>query len=77
MMPGTSGASLATKLRAQAPGLPILFISGFTNAEIDDWHSDERTLYLAKPFRGHEVVSRVETLLKYDNSAPLKVATKN
>ena len=77
MMPGTSGASLATKLRTQAPGLPILFISGFTNAEIDDWHSDERTLYLAKPFRGHEVVSRVETLLKYDNSTPLKVATKN
>ena len=74
MMPGTSGARLATKLRTQAPDLPILFISGFTNAEIDDWQSDGRTRYLAKPFRGHEVVTRVEALLKSEASPQSKAA---
>ncbi|NKB98306.1 MAG: response regulator [Pseudomonadales bacterium] len=63
IMPGTSGSNLAAKLRSQAPNLPILFISGFTNAELDHWQTDERTLFLAKPFRGTEVVQRVELLL--------------
>lgn len=66
-MPGISGADLIRDLRNQAPDLPVLFISGFTNEELDAWGSDQHTNYLAKPFRGEEVVARVETLLSSAN----------
>ncbi len=67
IMPGISGADLIRDLRNQAPDLPVLFISGFTNEELDAWGSDQHTNYLAKPFRGEEVVARVETLLSSAN----------
>ena len=63
VMPGMSGADLVRKLRQGAPYLPVLFISGFTNEELDSWATDEYTSYLAKPFRGEEVVRRVQMLL--------------
>jgi CheY-like chemotaxis protein len=64
VMPGMSGADLVRKMRQRAPHLPVLFISGFTNDELDSWTTDESTSYLAKPFRGEEVVRRVQTLLE-------------
>ena len=63
VMPDISGASLIRDLREQAPDLPALFISGFTNQELDEWQADDITAYLAKPFRGEEVVARVRSLL--------------
>ena len=63
VMPGISGADLMRDLRKLAPDLPVLFISGFTNDQLEDWGPDEQTSYLAKPFRGEEVVARVGTLL--------------
>lgn len=64
VMPGISGAELVSKLRLTAPNLPVLFISGFTNEELDSWATDDCTNYLAKPFRGEEVVRRVQALLE-------------
>jgi len=64
VMPGLSGAELVRKLRETAPHLPVLFISGFTNEELDSWATDDYTSYLAKPFRGEEVVRRVQALLE-------------
>jgi two-component system cell cycle sensor histidine kinase/response regulator CckA len=63
VMPGISGADLVRSLREQAPNLPVLFISGFTNDELENWRPDKYTSYLAKPFRGEEIIARVGTLL--------------
>ncbi len=63
VMPGITGANLVRELRLRAPQLPVLFISGFTDDALDDWTPDEMTNYLAKPFRGEEVVARVGELL--------------
>ncbi len=63
VMPSVSGADLIRRLRRRAPDLPVLFISGFTDQELDDWKPDDTTTYLAKPFRSEEIVSRVDSLL--------------
>ena len=68
VMPGTSGNELIRTLRERAPDLPVLFVSGFSDGELDSWASDEHTQYLAKPFRPEEVVARAEALLRV--SAP-------
>jgi PAS domain S-box-containing protein len=63
VMPGESGAHFVSEIRKRAPELPVLFISGFSNEELNTWEQNDITNYLAKPFRGEEVVSRVESLL--------------
>jgi len=63
VMPSISGAEIVRRLRDKAPALPVLFISGFTNDELDAWELDTHTSFLAKPFRGEEVVTRVQALL--------------
>ena len=64
VMPGIAGTEFVKDLRLQAPNLPVLYISGFTNEALDDWIPDEQNSYLAKPFRGEEIVARVSALLK-------------
>ncbi len=63
VMPNHSGADIAEKMRYTQPTLPVIFISGYTAAELDSWQQDDITQFLAKPFRGHEVVSKVEGLI--------------
>ncbi len=63
VMPNISGAEIANRFRSQAPELPVLFISGFTDQELDNWDPDDHTAYLAKPFRSEEIVYRVDSLL--------------
>ena len=62
VMDGINGSELAEELRRRAPQLPVLFISSFPKEDVSDWTSDRYTSYLAKPFRGEEVVNRVTTL---------------
>lgn len=68
VMPSISGTELVRSLRTRAPQLPVLFISGFTNEQLDSWQNDQFTSYLAKPFRGEEVVRRVQQLLESTHS---------
>lgn len=63
VMPKLSGADLVRRLRKQNTTLPVLFVSGFTNDELDEWQQDEYTSFLAKPFRGDEILTRVEQLI--------------
>jgi FixJ family two-component response regulator len=59
-MPGLSGDELAQRMRARAPHLPVVFISGYT----DDVRPE--TLpgrLLLKPFRSRDVVSLVAEVL--------------
>ena len=60
VMPGMNGRALADHLVAQRPGLPVLFVSGYTDDDVlrKGITTDERTL-LAKPFTSLELARRV------------------
>lgn len=64
MMPGMDGLTLAERLRARRPDLPILFVSGYAP---DDALAVRLALpatgYLAKPFTGDEVARAVREVL--------------
>jgi PAS domain S-box-containing protein len=64
VMPGMSGPELAERLRAAQPGLPVVFMSGYT----DDVLADEvlalpRTCFLRKPFGGRDLVAAARNAL--------------
>ncbi len=65
VMPGMSGLELAEKIRAQRPGLPILFMSGYVDTHLagSDGGSPALNL-LAKPFRPAELRRRVREILE-------------
>ena len=64
IMPGTDGADLATTMRHVEPDLPVMFISGYSQEQHEQWQTSNNTLFLAKPFRAEEIIDRVETLLR-------------
>jgi PAS domain S-box-containing protein len=49
VMPIVGGVEMVAALRAQRPGLPVVFVSGYT-AEEQDLSVDERTTFLIKPY---------------------------
>ena len=60
IMPGMSGAEVAREIRKKNPGLPILFISGYSETEAIKRTAPDAPL-LAKPFRAdalHKAVRR-------------------
>jgi CheY-like chemotaxis protein len=60
IMPGVGGRQLADALTRERPGLPVLYVSGYTDdrALMNELASGERTL-LAKPFTSLELARRV------------------
>ena len=64
-LPGRNGCELANELTRKRPGLPCLFISGYTGAEVCRAYgiSISDVHFLAKPFDPHEMVDRVLHLL--------------
>jgi CheY-like chemotaxis protein len=64
MMPGLSGAEVCERVRAERPGLPTLFISGFyPEAVFPDQRLPEGAAFLAKPFMPEELIDAVDALL--------------
>lgn len=64
MMPGLSGAEVCERVRADRPGLPTLFISGFyPEAVFPDQRLPEGAAFLAKPFMPEELIDAVDGLL--------------
>lgn len=65
-LPGPNGCELAARLVDSQPSLQVLFISGYTGAEIcrsyGILHSDAH--FLGKPFTPELLVERVAELLK-------------
>jgi PAS domain S-box-containing protein len=59
-MPGLSGGELATRLRAERPDLPVLFMSGYRD---QDHLEGQRSAFLQKPFGLAELVEAVQRLL--------------
>jgi CheY-like chemotaxis protein len=62
-MPGLDGPACAEALRTMEPRLPVLFCSGFSADVTIAEACDDRTSYLAKPYRQRELVDGVERLL--------------
>ena len=59
LLPDESGFEVVKALRAERPGLPVLYVSGFT-AEIDRVGGDA---FLAKPYRPEALIAFVRELL--------------
>jgi signal transduction histidine kinase/CheY-like chemotaxis protein len=63
VLPGLSGIKLADMLRSRQPDLRVLVCSGYMGHEQDSGVVlNERTAFLAKPFTGHELISKATSL---------------
>ena len=64
LMPGMKGTELAEHVRAIAPEMPILFMSGYVRSEaLDGSIRDNPDLLLRKPFRTSDLRERVRAAL--------------
>jgi CheY-like chemotaxis protein len=64
VMPGVSGRGLAEVLRADRPGLAVLFVSGYTDDEVVRRGVIQETAhFLQKPFTPSELARKVRAVL--------------
>jgi PAS domain S-box-containing protein len=71
VMPEMSGPDLAVKLRAKRPGLPVLYMSGYTDDVLSAHElAQEATAFLRKPFGNAELIAAARTLLDAQPWAP-------
>jgi DNA-binding response OmpR family regulator len=62
VMPNLSGPAMMLRLRVAHPRAKVLFISGYPLNHLGEKPDPDDRL-LQKPFRGHELVSRVQALI--------------
>jgi two-component system, cell cycle sensor histidine kinase and response regulator CckA len=58
-----SGVELVVQARERRPGLPVIFVSGYTGEANIAGTEDPITAFLAKPFDGDELLRAVRTTL--------------
>ena len=65
VMAGSRGTEMALTLRERFPLLPVVFISGYADTEVSEWHAlaSEQTGFLAKPFRADELDRELRRVL--------------
>jgi nitrogen-specific signal transduction histidine kinase/CheY-like chemotaxis protein len=63
VMPGIGGKGLAARLAALRPGVPVLFMSGYAENDIEGQQSIESRFFLQKPFSPTELAEKVGTAL--------------
>jgi two-component system cell cycle sensor histidine kinase/response regulator CckA len=63
VMPGMSGVELAVAARERRPGLPVVFVSGYTGDTTIAGSDDPATAFLAKPFDGDDLLRAVRSTL--------------
>jgi two-component system cell cycle sensor histidine kinase/response regulator CckA len=64
VLPGMSGPDVCAAVLERRPGLPVLFVSGYTDRSL--FHRGligPETPYLQKPFTAIDLLERVRTLL--------------
>ena len=70
VMPGASGAALASQLRMTRPHVRVLFVSGWAGDELTRRGVEmEATAFLQKPFTVHELAVAVRAALDADTRA--------
>jgi FixJ family two-component response regulator len=57
------GPALARRLAATRPGLPVLFMSGYSDAIPAGTEETEHAAFLAKPFAPADLLSAVAELI--------------
>jgi two-component system cell cycle sensor histidine kinase/response regulator CckA len=62
VMPGLPGPELAARLETVAPGLRVLYVSGYANDSVARL-TEEGISFLAKPFSGEALAARVREVL--------------
>ncbi|HUR93503.1 MAG TPA: PAS domain S-box protein [Gemmatimonadales bacterium] len=64
IMPGLNGRELSERLATAQPGLPVLFMSGYTGDDVLARSLlPETAAFIQKPFAPEELVARVRTML--------------
>jgi two-component system, cell cycle sensor histidine kinase and response regulator CckA len=64
VMPGMSGQELADQLRERRAGLPVVFVSGYTEDHVvEDARRDGATAFVEKPFSAGELLHAVRAVL--------------
>ena len=63
VMPEMHGPMLAERLMTERPALPVLFVSGYSDAMPGTGSEGGRTAFLPKPFTASELVAAVHALL--------------
>lgn len=72
VLPGQSGPALAVEFRRQQPGVPILFMSGFSHGALRPEDLDTPRAFLQKPFRVQVLVERIRELLAWARDQRLR-----
>jgi CheY-like chemotaxis protein len=71
LMPGMTGVQLATRIRAIAPAMPILIVSGFAEFGEDD---AGQFPILAKPFDRQALAQALRDAVPSDRDEPVRLA---
>jgi len=77
IMPGIDGPQLATRLRARWPGLPVLFVSGYSADKLEPTKSLGGTRFLAKPYRADDLAGAVVDTLQAAARGPERAEVRN
>jgi two-component system cell cycle sensor histidine kinase/response regulator CckA len=64
-LPGRSGPELAREFRQTSPGIPIIFMSGYSANSIDPRDLDTPRAFLQKPFPVQTLVERIHEMLNW------------
>jgi signal transduction histidine kinase/ActR/RegA family two-component response regulator len=64
-LPGRSGPELAREFRQTSPGIPIIFMSGYSANSIDPRELDTPRAFLQKPFPVQTLVERIHEMLNW------------
>lgn len=74
ILPGMDGRKVAREVAVLCPGIPVLYVSGYTgDAIVHHGIIEEGLEFLSKPFTAGELLTRVRTLLDA-SSGPLSAA---
>ena len=64
IMPGLNGRELSERLATTQPGLPVLFMSGYTDDDVLARSLlPDKAPFIQKPFGPEELVAKVRTML--------------
>lgn len=72
-MPGITGIELATRLRADAPGIPVVFMSGYLGETLDSRDFDPQQDLLPKPFTAEQLLDRIDAKLGRSSSSSMSL----